>query len=215
MTQRKSEAKVILYHYVHCPYCVRVRMVLGYLNIPFESVVLPYNDEKTPIELTGKKMLPIMTIGNQSINESIEIIKELDKKNKIKFTKSIDELELITREIGKFVHPLAMPAWIYSKEFDDLSRIYFVNKKEKSKGPFSNLYENRDKYLNDAYSYFMDNKKLFEINSKDALGDQILISSHLYGLYLVPDFSFPESVHKYIQDTREKCKFDYHTDFWS
>ena len=49
-----------LYHYVHCPFCVRVRMGLGYLGINFESIVLAYDDEKTPVKLTGKKMLPIL-----------------------------------------------------------------------------------------------------------------------------------------------------------
>ena len=32
MTPRKSEEKVVLYHYVHCPYCLRVRMALRVLR---------------------------------------------------------------------------------------------------------------------------------------------------------------------------------------
>src|SRR5690606_10180512 len=73
-----------LYHYVHCPYCVRVRMTLGFLGEKYLSKVLPYDDEQTPVELTGTKMLPIWQRDDgSSMNESLDIIKELDRANKI------------------------------------------------------------------------------------------------------------------------------------
>ena len=205
---------MVLYHYVHCPYCLRVRMALGFLNISFKSVVLPYEDEKTPIELTGKKMLPIFEFQDQSMNESSDIIQKLDIEKKIKFTQSFDDLEELTKQIGKFVHPLAMPIWVYTKEFSDSSRSYFLEKKIKSKGPFKHLHEKREIFIKLAYEFFNENKDLFSLNDEN-LGDKIFISSHLYGLYMVPDFSFPEFVHQYIQDTKQKCNFDYHVDFWS
>ena len=34
-----------------------------------------------------------------------------------------------------------MPAWVYTKEFNEKTRDYFINKKEKSKGPFPELYK--------------------------------------------------------------------------
>ena len=42
-----------LYHYVHCPFCVRVRMILGFLQLPYQSIVLPYDDEVTPVSGYG------------------------------------------------------------------------------------------------------------------------------------------------------------------
>ena len=69
-----------LYHYVHCPFCVRVRMAAGFLNTSYESIVVPYDDEATPINLTGKKMLPIWVNDKRlAQNESLDIIKNLDQ----------------------------------------------------------------------------------------------------------------------------------------
>ncbi len=51
---------ITLYHYVHCPFCVRVRMAFGHLKVPYKSVVVPYDDAKTPIDLCQVKMLPII-----------------------------------------------------------------------------------------------------------------------------------------------------------
>ena len=67
--------KIKLYHYVHCPFCVRVRLALGFLNIPFESHVIAYDDEEKVTELydviTHKlmKRLPhtkVLTCDNDS-----------------------------------------------------------------------------------------------------------------------------------------------------
>ena len=52
----------------------------GFLRVSYESLVLDYDDEITPTKLTGKKMLPIFDFGDLVINESIDIIKRLDRK---------------------------------------------------------------------------------------------------------------------------------------
>src|SRR5665647_414680 len=129
-----------LYHYVHCPFCVRVRMALGYLELSYSSQVLAYDDEMTPVKLTGKKMLPILTHEQGSINESLDIITYLDKSNEFK-TRTLSLLELETRlnTIGTPVHSLAMPYWIYTPEFNERSRAYFQSKKEEKRGPFRDL----------------------------------------------------------------------------
>ena len=46
-------------------------------------IVLPYDDETTPVNLTGVKMLPIIEIDGETSNESLEIISKLDDKNKL------------------------------------------------------------------------------------------------------------------------------------
>lgn len=123
-----------LYHYVHCPFCVRVRFALGLLDIPYESVVLPYNDESTPLNLTGVKMLPIWEDSSgKAINESLDIIRLVDSSAKINFDvyeNFPEEIEELLSQIGKQVHSLAMPYWIWTPEFDQQSRSYFQQKKE-------------------------------------------------------------------------------------
>ena len=48
-----------LYHYDHCPYCVKARMIFGIKNTPFQLKALLYDDEATPHSFIGAKMLPI------------------------------------------------------------------------------------------------------------------------------------------------------------
>lgn len=212
---------VVLYHYVHCPFCVRVRMALGFLNVPFKSVVLPYDDEKTPTELIGKKMLPIAVIDGKPLNESLDIIAKLDSENALKINETLKDphyplFEELLNKLGSDIHSLAMPVWIWTPEFNESSRSYFQRKKEMKRGPFRDLYFKKD--------YFIQNlKPSFEMLAKDlkpfyrsatlSLYD-VMLASHLWGLYVVPEFQFPPEIHTYLQRVKEICHFDYHRDFW-
>jgi len=70
-----------LHLYDHCPFCVRVELVLGRFGIPFERVVYGYGDMKGPVALTGKKVLPVLEgpdvpapDGMKGLPESLDII---------------------------------------------------------------------------------------------------------------------------------------------
>lgn len=209
------------YHYVHCPFCVRVRMAAGLLGKPYKSVVLPYNDETTPVRLTGKKMLPIMEFDGKAINESLDIIAKMDEKNVLK----IHELnsdpafhifnELLTK-LGTNVHNLAMPYWIWTPEFDEESRAYFQNKKEQKRGPFKDLVRNKFQFATSISTDLEEVSKdlrPFYRSEKMTVYD-ILLAAHIWGLYVVPEFQFSEKVHAYLQSVKNACHFDYHQDFW-
>lgn len=209
-----------LYHYVHCPFCIRVRMSLGFLNISYESIVLPYNDENTPIKLTGVKMLPIFEFYDGPMNESLDIIKKLDSSNTLKsnevITRQINELEFLCDKIGKDVHNLAMPYWIWTPEFNVESREYFESKKSKKRGPFKELVWKQKEFQSSL------NLRLKELETKLTPfynGDQmdlsdIIIASHLWGMYVVPEFQFSPTIHQYLQSISKACNFNYHQDFW-
>ena len=213
---------VTLYHYVHCPFCVRVRLTLGYLNIPYSSQVLRYDDELTPVQLTGKKMLPILKTKEGPINESLDIMALLDKENKLKISekKLNDEFVLFENflnKIGNPIHSLAMPYWIYTPEFDEKSRAYFQTKKEIKRGPFKELVHRSEEFIAEL------NPLLDEIETKlnpyymsQSLGlYDILLAAHLWGLYVVPEFQFSDKLHHYLQKIKKDCRFNYHQDFWS
>lgn len=205
---------ITLYHYLHCPFCVRIRLALGLLKVPYKSVVLDYSDEQTPIELCGKKMLPLIkNIDGTTMNESLDIIKVLDKNNRLNPTFDISDL---INELGSFVHPLAMPYFIYTPEFNDSSRKYFQDKKESYKGPFKDLYKDRQKYT-DGLNKTLNSIELkldpFYESDKIQLED-ILIASHLWGMYIVPEFQFSEKIHLYLQNIKHLCDFEYHKESW-
>ena len=211
-----------LYHYVHCPFCVRVRMALGRLNVEYESHVLPYDDEQTPNQLCQKKMLPIFQWKDaDQINESLEIIKRLDAKDDLKTSmlensSYLNEVEELLQKIGSPVHNLAMPYWVLLPEFNASSRRYFIEKKSKKRGPFHLLVQNKQQYLDELTPVIQ------SVQSKVSpfyLGEvlsifDLMIASHLWGLYIVPEFQFPIGLHKYLQTVSRICHFNYLEDFW-
>ncbi|MDO9183934.1 MAG: glutaredoxin 2 [Bacteriovorax sp.] len=209
------------YHYVHCPFCIRVRMGFGLLGIDYDSVVLPYNDEKTPLDLTGKKMLPILEISNGNVvNESLDILKKFDHNNLLNWTfyeRLSVEVDLLISKISDPVHSLCMPYWIWTPEFNVESRSYFQTKKEVKRGPFKNIIRNKSVHLsalnNILTSELENNLNSFYKSSQLSIVD-IMIASHLWGMYIFPEFQFTPKVHKYLQSVKAQTHFDYHQDFW-
>jgi glutaredoxin 2 len=190
-------------------------MALGYLNIPFESKVLRYDDEATPTKLTGVKMLPILQFEGGAMNESLDIIKFLDKENKLKLIDK--DIGPLLNKLGDPIHSLAMPYWIYTPEFDQISRDYFKNKKEMKRGPFKDLVLRKDEFIQELMPLLKkveDDLYPFYQSSSFGLND-ILLAAHLWGLYIVPEFQFSEKLHTYLQSVKNICHFNYHQDFWS
>lgn len=211
-----------LYHYIHCPFCLRVRMALGLLEKEWESHPLPYNDEQTPKELTGVKLLPIFQFEDgTALNESLEIIRKIDVENKLSgnlLDKEELKLEIdkLLDDIGRPVHNLCMPYWVWTKEFDEESREYFLSKKEKKRGPFHLLVQRQDEFLNELPPLFERIRSklspFYRSDSPTIL--DIMIASHLWGLYVLPEFQFPSDIHDYLQKVKTLCHFNYHEDLW-
>lgn len=210
-----------LYHYIHCPFCVRVRMGLGFLEKKYESVVIPYDDEITPVALTGKKMLPILVSDDgKAQDESLDILKIIDIKDQLNW-KLFKEKETIVNslldQIGSVVHSMAMPYWIWTPEFTPSSRKYFQEKKEVKRGPFKELVKNYDQYTIKLHQILKDqlHDKLNPFYESDKLSVvDILIASHLWGMYIVPEFQFDELTHNYLQLVKKQSHFNYHEDYW-
>ena len=210
------------YHYVHCPFCIRVRMAAGLLKKPYKSVVVPYDDEETPVRLTGKKMLPIMEVNGKPMNESLDIMAVLDEANELnignlsKDPAYVSFNELLTK-LGNNVHNLAMPYWIWTPEFNESSRNYFQKKKEVKRGPFKDLVKDKQKFIQDIsadLTIVAQELKPFYRSETFTVYD-ILLAAHIWGLYIVPEFQFDVKIHTYLQNVKAICNFDYHQDFWN
>ncbi len=212
---------ITLNHYVHCPFCLRVRMTLGYLGLAYNSKVLSYDDEVTPIRLTGTKMLPILETSQGAFNESLDIMAMADRENRLEIkelikTTEFQDLEKFLAQIGSHVHSLAMPYWMWTAEFNDSSREYFRKSKEKKRGPFSELVKKHNFFVQELEPLLHKLEANLEpfYKSKEFSAFDILIASHLWGLYVVPEFQFTPKTHEYLQSVKNKCHFNYHQDFW-
>ena len=208
---------LILYHYVHCPYCVRVRMALGFLNLAYQSRVVPYDDQETPVGLIGVKMLPILSIDGKPLKESLDIIRELDPGNRLNGESDLTSAESFIKEINNPVHSLAMPYWIHTPEFRDSSRKYFLNQKEAKRGPFNELVKKAPQFVTELEVLLkkLQGKIRPYFESDHIRIQDIMIAAHLWGLYVVPEFQFPPEIHQYLQRVKHDCKFNYHQDYWS
>ena len=88
-----------LHVYDHCPYCIRVELIMGLNDIPYRRIVYGYGEgappEKGgyglgPVALTGKKILPVLvglgvpTEGSmKGLPESLDIIAFLTGKHRL------------------------------------------------------------------------------------------------------------------------------------
>tara|TARA_R110000868_G_scaffold104087_9_gene286312 strand:- start:48 stop:632 length:585 start_codon:yes stop_codon:yes gene_type:complete len=193
-------------------------MALGFLNKNYDSRVLAYDDEQTPTKLTGIKMLPIWQgKDGTTLNESLDIIRHLDPSNSLGFTSELEaQLEPLLNKLGSNVHNLAMPYWMWTPEFTPSAREYFEVKKSKKRGPFNKLVAKRSEFevplLSDLCELSKELKPWYQ-SAEFSLAD-IMIASHLWGLYIVPEFRFSDQMHSYLQSVKKRCQFDYHLDFW-
>ncbi len=209
-----------LYHYVHCPFCVRVRMAMGLLKISYESVIVPYNEEDFLVKISTKKMLPVVEWSDGSFqNESLDIIKKLDSKNLLQFDHYNSRQSVIDQlldQIGNSVHSLCMPYWIWTPEFNDSSRAYFHRKKGVKRGNFNKLIQNKDGYLQKLAPVLANlEKELTPFYQSATLTiSDVMIAAHLWGMFIFPEFQFSPKIYEYLMKIKEQAQFDYHHDFW-
>lgn len=75
---------MVLHVYDHCPFCVRVELVLGWLGLPFKRVVHGYGEFDELTNKFGKKLCPVLeyteleTGKRKFMHESLDIIAFLD-----------------------------------------------------------------------------------------------------------------------------------------
>jgi len=200
-----------LYVYDHCPYCVKARMIFGYKNIDFKMVTLLNDDEKTPTDMIGAKMVPILTLdGEKHMPESLDIIHHVDSSQNSKFIsdeKFDFNLEVWLGETRNYTYQLAMPRWIKIglEEFKTQSAVdYFTKKKESYIGPFADHMKKTDDYIKMAEEHLEKLELLLPENGDFFLGDKASINDiHLFptlrSLSAVKGIDFPAKVYAYMK----------------
>lgn len=195
-------------------------MAADFLGVDYESIVVGYHNEKLPLELTQKKMLPIVELNNKQIlNESLDIVKVIDKDRLLyndDFITRKKEVEAHLAELSPSLFKLSMPYMIWTPEFSPEAREYFQKKKEITRGPFNELVLKRSE-LEDQFNSVIKMLELkieqFYQSTKFGLND-ILLASHLWSMYLVPEFQFSNKMHEYLMRVKKITNFEYHIDYW-
>ena len=208
-----------LYHYDHCPYCVKARMIFGLKKIPFQLKALPYDDEATPKSFIGAKMLPILKIEKKYMPESLDIVRYIDENFQ---TPRVDwkedaQLSEWINKCGSNPYFLAMPRWVKAplEEFNTpASKEYFQRKKENHIGPFSEALSNTENLIKEMEECLKELEEIFSNKSKYWAPRLSVNDFHLFAylrmLSIVKGLSFPEKVSAYMKNLSEESGVPLH-----
>lgn len=207
-----------LYVYDHCPYCVKARAIFGLKHLAVEIAVPLNDDDATPMRLIGKKMVPILEKPDGAhMPESMDIVAfvdGLDGKPVLEGQGGNTTLHAWLEDIGTVANPLCMPRWIeaaeakppapFLQEFaTDLSRRYFVKKKEAYIGPFAAHKANSPALIAHANAALAKLEPL--IHSPQAVHgnlseDDIHLFARLRSLSIVQGLIYPPKVDAYRKE---------------
>ncbi|BFQ93829.1 glutaredoxin 2 [Gallibacterium anatis] len=197
-----------LYTYEHCPYCVRARMIFGLKNIPVDVIVLANHHEDTPMQLVGRKVVPILADSDGMVMpESLDIVRYVDKKYGEPCLKENvrEEVSQWLQKVGSYYNHLVIPRFtqIGLKEFAMPESVeYFTMKKSKMIGNFAENLAQTPQYLAKI------NQDLKELNDlivspKASSGElsieDIVLFPVLRNLTIVKGIEFPNKVAAYVK----------------
>lgn len=212
---------IALYHYPHCPFCQRIRLFLGYKNIEYRSVVLPYSDKKTPQELCNSSTLPIMDFGDGLIiNESLNIIREIENRfpHPIGFIGPVESVfqwsSMVMVSIPRYFDMLLPAYHKHSPEFTEnpADAEFFKTTKEQKRGKTFEVLrkESPEIFEHNVLPVLQDiiekvEEEFFLMGPTFTVADCVL-ASDLSGLRLVDEISLPHEIQWYIQRVEQKCQ---------
>lgn len=198
-----------LFIYEHCPYCVRVLMASGMKKIPVDVTVLSNDDEETPISMIGVKACPILQKADGSyMGESLDIVTyfdQLDGNPIFAPTASREDLSAWLKKVNVLFKKLLYPRWITSPvaEFQTQSAIdYFVNKKTKELGSFSEALADSDALIKALEEELLLLAPM--LHSKEHVNgelsvDDIDLFGRLRAITIIKGLTIPKEVHDYIE----------------
>ena len=209
-----------LYIYDHCPYCVKARMIFGLKKQPVHIKTLLNDDEKTPIEMIGVKMVPILEYETEKfMPESMDIVDFIDKKTPPQQVESSENSQLLNwmSQNNVLNYKLAMPRWVQSplEEFKTASaRDYFEKKKTAYIGSFKeclaaspSLISQMEEDLEKLESFLQPNNSFFE---KKLSWSDFHLFPFLRSLTVVKGLKFPPKVKKYIEGLSQLSQIPLH-----
>lgn len=80
MNVSQQQETIRLYTGAYCPYCRRVTKELDRLGVDYEPVNADADGREEVIRLSGQRAIPIMTIGDEVLVDSTQIIRELRRR---------------------------------------------------------------------------------------------------------------------------------------
>lgn len=204
-----------LYVYDHCPYCVRARMIFGLKKLPVDLIMVLNDDDKTPVELVGKKVVPILiTEQGKAMPESLDIVKYVDSHygTKCLLDNVRPEIENWIKKVNQYANFLLLPRFVKLDlpEYQTQSAIdYFVAKKTENIGDFAQHLAKTDEYLQQLHQDLLALAPL--VKSDEALNEHlsyedILLFPILRNLTCVKGLTLPHKIAQYVGNMAVKSR---------
>lgn len=202
-----------LYTYDHCPYCVKARMIFGLRGIGFEHIILANDDETTPVNLIGKKMVPILVKKDGSaMGESLDIVRYIDQLSGQQLDPAIrPEVSQWLQTLRSYNHHLIMPRAIRLglAEFATQSAIdYYTEKKTAIVGDFTENLARTPQYIDYLNTDLATLAELVKspVALKGHLSmEDIEVFSTLRLLTAVRGVLWPDNVRTYMETLSARC----------
>ncbi|MDO6445426.1 glutaredoxin 2 [Colwellia sp. 1_MG-2023] len=198
-----------LYIYKHCPFCARVRFIARQLKIEIEEVVIEFDDSATPIDLIGKRSVPILVADDETVMaESLDIIAHFKSLAGISVPQK-PELSTLEWQSAAFplIQQIGYPRWhlLGLEEFKTYSsRLFWKERKQTPELKFDNLLKNSTAIVSKINSHI----ELLESNHKMLsdlpLLDQAIHFSLLRGLYSTTDIKNTTEAYHWVQSKSEE-----------
>lgn len=206
-----------LYSYDHCPYCTRVRMIIGDLDLPIDTVFLANDDEKTPIDLIGKKIVPILIkADNQPMAESLDIVAYLDENYGKKLVyQTRPEVQGWIDRTKKDRDALTWPraVKIGLPEFLTQSAIdYFVSKKSPIIGDFTENLNRTESILARLNNELPELALLLQTRQHTMSMEDIILFPLLRNLTSVKSMVWDKTITHYLHEMSDKTRVDLFSD---
>jgi len=211
------------YHYPHCPFCQRVRLVLKAKGLEYENIMPSYADVKTPTDLIGSKMLPIIDFGDGTVmGESLDLIKELEARfPEPSLTHQWIEPDLdwasniIVRAPKYFdvVLPYMLDGYEGAPEFDEAGAKYFKDGKEGKRG------KTFEQMQADAPALYNQNLIIILAEIVERVGEDgwvgqsfsmadCVLAADMSAIRLVKGIDVPEIIIRYLERLEDRCGED-------
>ena len=133
------ETLPVVHVYDHCPFSVRVRMALGLKNVKHSLYFMANDDVKTPTDLVGKKIAPILQWEDIIMPESLDIVRYLDQDDRLGPTGMIapftgrQDLKVWQIGVKDLLRNLLTPRYVATgllPEFQQMdSRLFYIKKR--------------------------------------------------------------------------------------
>lgn len=204
-----ASRKLTLHLYNHCPFCIRVQLVLGWARIPYDTKVWGYGDLSLKDHFGGKKMLPYLehmdptTGARDGLYESGDIIKWLAHTYGFEVRDGHDRFAEWRRSIQETQRILTRPRRIKMPDFDwstDEDIEYAKNKYEKQGFDYEAAMASSSEHVKLMNERFvaLDNLMDGKVGTGIISMDEVILVAELKGLTLVNDLRWPTKTKQYV-----------------